>query len=81
MLDFLGFQFRVILNPIGIPFYYLRVFKPEHDFLFKSSSTYCGSKRMEESQEQIILIVTHDTNDKIYDYSFYNKSFSNYSRY
>ena len=41
MRDFLGFQFRFILNLYGIPFHAVVVFRPEQDFLFKSFSTYC----------------------------------------
>lgn len=32
----------VILNLYGVPFHAVVVFRPEHDFLFKSASTYCG---------------------------------------
>ena len=40
--DFLGFQFMIILNLYGIPFHAVVVFRPVHDFLFKSAfaSTY-----------------------------------------
>ena len=31
----------VILNLYGIPFHAVVVFRPEHDFLFKSASSYC----------------------------------------
>ena len=41
MRDFLGFKFRAILNLYWIPFDAVVVFRPEHDFLFKSDSTYC----------------------------------------
>ena len=41
MRDFLGFQFMLILNLYGIPFHDVVFFRPEHDFLFKSDSTYC----------------------------------------
>ena len=37
---FLGFQFMVILNLYVIPFHAVVVFRPEHDYLFKSASTY-----------------------------------------
>ena len=40
--DFLGFQFRGILNLCRILFHALVVFGPEHDFMFKSASAYCG---------------------------------------
>ena len=46
MRDFLGFKFRVILNLYWIPFDAVVVFRPEHDFLFKSESTYCGQYRI-----------------------------------
>ena len=39
---FLGFWFRVIY---GITFHPAVVLRPEHDFLFKSASTYCGVKQ------------------------------------
>ena len=42
MSDFLGYLFMVILNLYGIPFHAVVVVSPEHDFLFKSDSTYCG---------------------------------------
>ena len=32
----------VTLNLYGIPFHAVVVVSPEHDFLFKSDSTYCG---------------------------------------
>ena len=32
----------VILNLYGIPFHAVVVFRPEHDILFKSASTYCA---------------------------------------
>ena len=32
----------VILNLYGIPFHAVVVFRPEHDFLFKSASSYCA---------------------------------------
>ena len=35
----------VILNLYGIPFHAVVVFRPEHDFLFKSASSYCGILR------------------------------------
>ena len=44
MHDVLGFEFMVILNLYWIPFYAVVVFRPEHDFLFKSASTYCARK-------------------------------------
>ena len=31
----------IILNLYGIPFHAVVVFRPEHDFLFKSASSYC----------------------------------------
>ena len=37
MRHFLGFKFRVILNLYWIPFDAVVVFRPEHDFLFKSA--------------------------------------------
>ena len=37
MPDFLGFQFRMLLN-----LYSLVVFRTEHDFLFESPSRSCG---------------------------------------
>ena len=43
MFDFLGFWIMVILNLYGIPFHAVVVLGPEHDFLFKSTSTYCGT--------------------------------------
>ena len=42
MTDFLGFWFRVILSLYGITFHPAVVLGPEHDFLFKSASTYCA---------------------------------------
>ena len=46
MPDFLGFQYRVILDLYRILFHAVVIFGPEHDFLFKSASTYCElSKR------------------------------------
>ena len=42
MPDILGFQYRGILNLYRIFFHAVVVFGPEHDFLFKSSSAYCG---------------------------------------
>ena len=39
MSDFLGFSFMVILNLQGINFHPVVVLGPEHDFLFKSTST------------------------------------------
>ena len=41
MPDFLEFQNMMILNLLGILFHAVVVFRPEHDFLFKSVSTYC----------------------------------------
>ena len=41
MLDFQDFQFSVILNLYRVTFHAVVVFGPEHDFLFKSASTYC----------------------------------------
>ena len=38
--DFLGFQFRVILNLCWIPSHAVVVFVPEPDFLLTSASTY-----------------------------------------
>ena len=32
----------VILNLYGIPFHAVIVFRPEHNFLFKSATTYCA---------------------------------------
>ena len=43
MSDFLGFSFIVILNLYGITFHPVVVLEPEHDFLFKSTSTYCDA--------------------------------------
>ena len=43
MPDFLGFQYRVILDLYRILFHAVVIFGPEHDFLFKSAATYCGS--------------------------------------
>ena len=42
MHNFLGFQYRFFLDLYRILFQADWVFKPEHDFLFKSASTYCG---------------------------------------
>ena len=42
MSDFLGFWFMVILNLYGVPFHAVVVLGPEHDFLFKSTSTHCA---------------------------------------
>ena len=42
MPDFLGFQYRVILDLYRILFHAVVIFGPEHDFLFKSASTYCA---------------------------------------
>ena len=41
MRDFLGFEFRIILNLYWILFDGVVVFRPEHDILFKADSTYC----------------------------------------
>jgi hypothetical protein len=49
MPDFLGFQYRGILV----------VFEPEHDFLFKSATTYCALKEILEDAS----ISTADSND------------------
>ena len=43
MPDFLGFQYRVILDLYRILFHAVVIFGPAHDFLFKSASTYCDS--------------------------------------
>ena len=43
MPDFLGFQYRVILDLYRIFFHAVVVFGPEHEFLFKSASTYCDN--------------------------------------
>jgi hypothetical protein len=45
MSEFLGFSFIVILNLYGITFHPVDVLKPEHDFLFKSTSTYCDEEK------------------------------------
>jgi hypothetical protein len=42
MRDLLGFKFMVILHLYGIPFHAVVAFRPEHDFLFKSASSYCA---------------------------------------
>ena len=42
MADFLGFQYMVILDLHRILFHAVVIFGPEHDFLFKSASTYCA---------------------------------------
>ena len=44
MPDFVGFQYKVILDLYRILFRAVVIFGPEHDFLFKSASTYCDSK-------------------------------------
>ena len=42
----------VILNLYGILFHAVVVFRPEHDFLFKSESTYCGTKAFAKSKNK-----------------------------
>ena len=43
--DFLGFQYSMILDLYRILFHAVVIFGPEHDFLFKSASTYCAAYR------------------------------------
>ena len=46
MPNFIGFHYRVIVDLYRILFHAVVIFGPEHDFLFKSASTYCElSKR------------------------------------
>ena len=44
MPDYLGFQYRVILDLYKILLHDVVIFGLEHDFLFKSASTYCESE-------------------------------------
>ena len=53
--DFLGFLFRVILNLYGITFHPVVVLGPEHDFLFKSASTYCEWLNPREAIQAVIF--------------------------
>ena len=55
MPDFLGFQYTVILDLYWILFLAVVIFGPEHDFLFKSVSTYCGVK----VKEYVALTVSY----------------------
>ena len=57
MRDFLGFQFMVILNLYGIPFHAVVVFRPEHNFLFKSASSYCGNGDRRENGSTVEIKV------------------------
>ena len=41
MPNFIGFQYRGILDLYGILFHAVVVFGPEHYFLLKSAETYC----------------------------------------
>jgi hypothetical protein len=59
MSDFLGFQYRGILDLYMILFHAVVVFEPEHDFLFKSATTYCALKEILEDAS----ISTADSND------------------
>ena len=53
MADFLGFQYRVILDLNRLLFHAVVIFGPEHDFWFKSASTYCD-KILEN-----VLLISH----------------------
>ena len=44
MPDFLGFQYRVILDLYRILFHAVVIFGPNYDFIFNSASTYCAQK-------------------------------------
>ena len=70
MSYFLGFKFRVILNIYWIPFDAVVVFSLEHDFLFKSESTYCGTDAFAKSKtnnETCAHIRESKRSDKNYD--------------
>ena len=51
----------VILNLYGINFHAVVLFRPEHDFLFKSASTYCDSLNGEMDTIAMKYIKVHCT--------------------
>ena len=56
MQNFLGSQYRGILDLYRILFHAVVVFGPEHYFLFKSASTYCEQQQCKGQQACLLFL-------------------------
>ena len=53
MPDFVGFQYKVILDLYRRLFHAVVIYGPEHDFLFKSASTFCAGRLKEDGRKLV----------------------------